>query len=380
MPKLYTKGKSRYYADLRDLGLGQHALRPLGSSRATQDEAEALVLMGKMIEALRREGGPIRRPGDSLGVVTEAYLRQNPGGVTDGWMCEQGHKLGRARRWFGEDRPLASIKPKDVRAWWEHLESLGLAAGTVRHHLHALSSLYRFAIEGELVPFGYNPVGMLYRKPSASKGRVQTKRARFLKIDEATHFLEAARTLDRSKRRWLLAGLYEILATFLITGGRKSEVLGLLVGDVDLDSNTVHFRPNRLRPLKTAWAERTVPLWPQLKEVLAPWIEGRDPDALLFEGPAGGMIHDVRKALQAVSQAFDIEITGVTIFRHTYATARLQTTDHGKQISLWTVAKELGHKTVARIEDTYGHPSHYRPRGEVVEYKKRTLAGSLKNP
>ena len=34
----------------------------------------------------------------------------------------------------------------------------------------------------------------------------------------------------------------------------------------------------------------------------------------------------------------------LTKFRHTYATARLQTTDRGKQISLWTVAKELGHK------------------------------------
>ncbi len=57
------------------------------------------------------------------------------------------------------------------------------------------------------------------------------------------------------------------------------------------------------------------------------------------------------------------------LFRHTYATARLQTTDGGKQISLWTVAKELGHKTVARVEDTYGHSSRYRPRGEVVEYR-----------
>ena len=38
-------------------------------------------------------------------------------------------------------------------------------------------------------------------------------------------------------------------------------------------------------------------------------------------------------------------------------------------ISLWTVAKEMGHKSVARIEDTYGHASHYRPRGEVVEYR-----------
>ena len=152
MPKLYTKGKSRYYADLRDISLGQHALRSAGSSRATQDEAEALVLMGKLIERLRREGPTIRGPSDSLGAAASAFVGRNPGGVTEGWLGEHRHKLGRARRWFGEDRPLASIKPKDVRGWWEHLESLGLAPGTVRHHLNVLSSLYRFAIEEEQVP------------------------------------------------------------------------------------------------------------------------------------------------------------------------------------------------------------------------------------
>ncbi len=372
MPKLYTKGKSRFYADLRYLGLGQHALKPPGSSRATQDEAEALVLMGKLIERLRREGAPVNRPGDTLGAAADAFLRLNPGGVTEGWLREHRHKLGRARRWFGDQRPLASIKPRDVRAWWERLESLGLASGTVRHHLNVLSSLYRFAIENEMVPPSYNPVAMLYRKPSSSNGRIQTKRAQFLEIDEAARFLDAARTLTRSKRRWLLDGLHEILSTFLLTGGRKAEVLGLVVDDVDLDAGIVRYRPNDFRPLKTPWAERTVPLWPQLREILVPWLQGRDPDELLFEGPVGGMIHDLRKALKATSEASGIAVTGVTIFRHTYATARLQTTDNGKQISLWTVAKELGHKTVSRVEDTYGHPSHYRPRGEVVEYQLRT--------
>ena len=30
---------------------------------------------------------------------------------------------------------------------------------------------------------------------------------------------------------------------------------------------------------------------------------------------------------------------------------------------------ELGHKNVCRLEDTYGNPNHFRPRGEVVEYR-----------
>ena len=156
-------------------------------------------------------------------------------------------------------------------------------------------------------------------------------------------------TPERFKRRWLLDGLYEIIATFLLTGGRKAEVLGLLVWDVNLDTDIVQFRPNGFRPLKTPWAERTVPLWPQLREILTPWIEGRDPKALLFQSPAHGMIHDLRRALEAISTASGTTVTGVTIFRHTYATARLQTTDNGKQIALWTVAKELRSQDCRRV-------------------------------
>ena len=90
---------------------------------------------------------------------------------------------------------------------------------------------------------------------------------------------------------------------------------------------------------------------------------------MLFPGLTGGMLTDLRKPLREISTAAKLATPRLTKFRHTYATARLQTTDNAKQISLWTVAKELGHKTVARVEDTYGHPSHYRPRGEVVEYR-----------
>ena len=369
MPKLYQKGNSRYYADLRDLGLGQHALRPPGSTRATQNQSDALVLMGKLIERLQRDGKGAKGPSDALGLAVDEFVRRNPGEVTEGWRREHDHKLGRARRWFGEERPLASIKPKDVRAWWDQLESKGLASGTIRHHLNALSALYRWAIQEELVPPSHNPVGMLYRKPSTSNGRVETKRAKFLEIDEAARFLETARTRHRAKRRWLLDGFYELVATFLLTGGRKAEVLGLLVGDVDLDGGHVNVRPNQHRPLKNQNAERTIPLWPQLEEILIPWMEGREPRDLLFAGPTGGMIKDLRKALRATSEVSDVTVKGVTIFRHTYATARLQTTDNGKQIALWTVAKELGHKGVGRVEDTYGHPSHYHQRGEVVEYR-----------
>ena len=81
------------------------------------------------------------------------------------------------------------------------------------------------------------------------------------------------------------------------------------------------------------------------------------------------VITDLRKPMGIIANEAGLPEPHLTKFRHTYATARLQTTDGGKQIALWTVAKELGHKNVSRVEDTYGHPNHYRPRGEVVEYR-----------
>ena len=49
MPKLYTRnqgGNLRYYADLRDIGGGQAALKAPGSSRATTDEIDQAVIYG----------------------------------------------------------------------------------------------------------------------------------------------------------------------------------------------------------------------------------------------------------------------------------------------------------------------------------------------
>ena len=162
-----------------------------------------------------------------------------------------------------------------------------------------------------------------------------------------------------------------MIATYLLTGGRRREVLGLLVSDIDFENKLVRIQPNQHRRLKRIWSERAVPLWPQLEEILRPYVNAldRSRDELLFPSQTAEMITDLRNPLGAIAAVAEMERPQLTKFRHTYATARLQTTDGGKQISLWTVAKELGHKNVSRVEDTYGHPSHYHARGEVVEYR-----------
>lgn len=90
--------------------------------------------------------------------------------------------------------------------------------------------------------------------------------------------------------------MYPIVATYLLTGGRSREVLGLEVSDVSFDRKTVTFRPNEFRRIKTKARHRTVPLWPQLEEILQEYVfGGSGPRAagLLFPSPrTGGLIRD----------------------------------------------------------------------------------------
>ena len=41
---------------------------------------------------------------------------------------------------------------------------------------------------------------------------------------------------------------------------------------------------------------------------------------------------------------------------------------HGAPVSLWQVARELGHRSTQMIESRYGHPAHVTERQEVVEF------------
>jgi integrase len=55
--------------------------------------------------------------------------------------------------------------------------------------------------------------------------------------------------------------------------------------------------------------------------------------------------------------------------RHTYCAARLQTLDHGAAVSVYTVARELGHGGDSLVRRIYGHLGEVRHRADVVEYR-----------
>jgi integrase len=378
-------GARRAYADFRDfadVGGSREALVVSGEQRATADRRTAEVLAAKRLNELdalraRRRAGVLHQLPKQVTLATFAsehlVKKAEAGKVTPRWLMENQHFLSRAAAYLGAKRDLSSITVDDVTRWAGTLlqsrptgrRSRAMSGATVRHHLNALSNLFRRAQAEGYVPPGYNPVAAMMEKPTARR-----REARWLEVHDAALLLEAARTHDASSR------VYSLIGAFLLTGGRESEVLGLEVGDVSFDRRTVTFRPNDWRRLKTLASFRTVPLWPQLEEILRPYVFAADrpPSKLLFPSYRTGdeaMVTDFRKLLDAVAVRAGWRRGEIRskMFRHTYCGARLQTLDQGAPISEYTVAKELGHGGDSMVKRVYGHLGQVRHRSDVIEYR-----------
>jgi len=365
-----------------------------GETLATADPHAAEVLAARRLEQLdairarRRVGAIHQLPKEA---TLQAFAREHlmkkagAGKVTPRWLAENEHFFERAVAFFGVRRELSSITVDDMTRWANALlqtrpsgrRAKSMSGGTVRHHLNGLSNLYRRAqAEGYVVP-GYNPVAAMMDKPIARR-----QEAKWLEIPDASLMLEAARTHDATARA------YSLIATFLLTGGRESEVLGLEIDDVSFDRRTVTFRPNDWRRLKTSTSFRAVPMWPQLERILRLWVfgTGLPPGKLLFPSYRTGreaMATDFRKLLDAVVERAGWKAGEIRskMFRHTYCAARLQTLDQGAPVSVYTVARELGHGGDSMVKRVYGHLGSVRHRAEAVEYlveqHKETLGERL---
>lgn len=384
----------RAYADLRaykDVGGKKEALASRGSTWGTKDPDIALLLFEARLTDLRARrkdhAGMTRKKTTSLVELVRHHLisKAEATNTSDQHMRDLETRLRSALAFFGQQRDPRTIEPVEVRAWSDDLSKSGTRKpGTIRHYLNALSGLYSRAQEGLYVEPGYNPVAALMEKPTGH-GAAE---ARFFEVADAALLLEASRIVQgRNRGAKAAPGLHAIIATFLLTGGRSAEVLGLDVDDVSFDRELVRFRPNRHRGLKTKTSVRNVPLWPQLREILQRHVfERGNVSGLLFAGAGGERIGDLRKSLDAMGTLCDMDVGEVRTraFRHTYCSARLQTVERilrpGRdqtdddgwdfvEVSRFQVQKEMGHGGAQLVDRIYGHAARLPYRSDVVEYR-----------
>jgi integrase len=344
------EGLRRGYADFRDYADAGGRREPLvapGQKLATTELEVAQVLITRRLQDLdaRRRGlilhGTVQEPVALAAYASEHLVKKAQSGrYNPRWLALCELHLRRACEFFGAGRGIQDIGVPDAQRWMRHLESRSsnrgepLTGATIRQHLNTLSNLYRRAQSENLVPLGYNPIAVMLDKP-----RAEPEEARWLEVHEAALLLEAARIIPRGNPYRGPSFAYPLLATFLLTGGRRSEVLGLEVEDVSFDRKTIRFRKNfSRRRLKTRTSQRSVPMWPQLEEILRPYAfnPDRPPTRLLFPRfQEGGeaMVTDFRKMVNRVSIPAGWEQGTITskMFQHPYCSARLATLDRGAQ-------------------------------------------------
>jgi integrase len=420
-------GTDRAYVDLRDFGdvidprpgsqdiyRLRMALKPEGATRATSDPDVANKMASDIVAELEE-----RRRNKALGIIPNGtvttfetavaihLLEKADEDVTDGWLAESEHMLRRAISFFGGHRDVASFEATDVRDWMKHLATVDsgrgtkLSGGTIRHHLNCLSNFFGTGIEKRWVT--HNPVANLKR---GTKPKAKRQEAGWFEPPEASLILEAAFRYKSKKAYAAIPFPGPLVGTFLLTGGRKSEVLGLAAEDIAFDRDIIHIRPNEFRRLKTGNATRTVPLWPQLQEILQRHVfEDGHVSGLLFPSPGdpsgrrqgATMISDLEKMLDGIARFVGWEPGSIRskMFRHTYCSSRLQTFERVKvgedeegepileaiPVSPFTVAKEMGHGGDSLVKRIYGHLGTVRHRSEHVEFRvdqhKEALEGKL---
>jgi integrase len=393
-------GERRAYGDFRDyrdVGGALEALVAPGAKLATSDPDIAQALASTRLRELdgRRRTRTLHgiAKATTLASATSLHLvaKAQSGRYTTEWLARLEVYLRRVLGILGAERDPATVTVENIRELVATLRRLPsgralpdgrqatMGDGNVRHHLNALSGVFRRAASEGYVPPNYNPVAAMLEKPAG-----HPQEARWLEVPDAALLLEAARTYQAPDEGTRFG--YPLLATFLLTGARETEVYGLELDDVSLERSTVTFRPNPWRRLKTRGSLRIVPLWPQLESILREYLRGphRPAGELLFPSLATGqeaMLTDSRKLLDHIAaragwKAGEIRSKAL---RHTYCAARLQTLDGGAPVSIYTVSRELGHTSPAMVQRVYAHLGSVRHRTAVVEYRVEQHRKALGN-
>ena len=248
--------------------------------------------------------------------------------------------LRRYIAWLG-DRPLASVGEADVTAFVRELSVEGKAPATVARSTVAVRSLHRYLAVEEVVEVD---AGADVEAP-----RVPAGLPKALNEDEVTRLLDGItgdEPVDRRDRAML-----EVLYG---TGLRIAELVGLGLGDVDLDGAL-------LRAFGKGRRERIVPVGRMARQALEAWFDPGGRPALaparwnrrgdaeaVFLNQRGGRLTRQGAWLVIKGRATTVGLGDRVwphVLRHSCATHML---DHGADIR--AVQELLGHKSISTTQ------------------------------
>jgi integrase len=201
---------------------------------------------------------------------------------------------------------------------------------TYNRRLTMLKDFVKWLIKAQI--WAYNPLEDVSSK--RYKKAKQPKRRPFTEA-EISSILHAFKndTFSPKFSAFKHSHYYPFIYFIFKTGVRNAEAIGLRVGSLELKDKQIHIKEVLARSLKGTSAnhrirketkngkERILPLTPDLLQVLAPLIEGKQKDDLLFQSPNGLAIDDNNfqpRVFKKVLRGLEIEERVLYACRHTF--------------------------------------------------------------
>jgi integrase len=185
---------------------------------------------------------------------------------------------------LGEQYPLVGLAQADLQRHIERRAGLGISTVTIKKEITTLRTAWYWATQGGSLSGDYPNKGLIYPKddelpPYQTREEIERQVATsaltadainelwdalYLRPDEISGLLEHIRV--NARHPWI----YPLACMAGHTGARRSELLRMLVSDVDFAAGSVVVREKKR--LKGKRSTRRAPLTPQLKEALQAWL------------------------------------------------------------------------------------------------------------
>jgi len=231
------------------------------------------------------------------------------------------------------------VKPADVLAWVHGIGKSGRtpSATTVGARIACLSSFYRFLIRMGLVVS--NPCDAIER-PRATQSV-----ARGYSADEVRRLLAVVPDTVAGRRDRAL------LLTFILTGRRRTEVIGLAAGDISIEGETA-FYAYRGKGGKRGRRELPRPAYEALCATLSDAglsLGSMPKEASLWQagaGPRGVTSSNFYSRFRRYLAAAGLAPTGIHVLRHSAAKLRRDAGESIESVSEWLDHSSLQVTTV----------------------------------
>ena len=262
----------------------------------------------------------------------------------------------KVKAFFGEDIVLSSCKPRLIERFYDYLRDDGCSETTILHYHNFLHLIFQYAFKQEIIE--KNPLNHV------DKPRPKKFIGEFYSVAEANEVLEKAKE----------DAIYIPIVFGLLCGLRRSESVGMRWSDIDFEAHEMHIRRKALNidgqvkfynTLKTDSSRRTLPLFPQVEEILKKHQQQQEEYRQLFGNsysteyldsicvdPLGNILDPdyVSEHFPRFTKKHNLKNVRFHDLRHTCASLLVSKNINMKIIQAW-----LGHSTMAVTADIYSH-------------------------